>query len=573
MSEWKVLTIDLSENSSVIEPLPQEWMELGGRAFTSTITSKMVPPNCNPLGNKNLLTIATGLLAGSGASSSYRVSIGAKSPLTGGIKESNTGGRVGFALSMLALRGVIIKEAAAVWEIVIISKDGVRFEPAEELAGQNIFSTTQSLREKFGEKASILTIGTAGEHLLTAACIGVTDNEGVPARHAARGGLGAVMGSKHLKAIIIDERKGALPALADKESTHKASKDFTQALLAHPTTNYALPMFGTAVMVDGINKIGGLPTHNYSRGQFDGADRINGQALYDLITKRSGKPTHACMPGCVVRCSNIVPDKNGTEMNRAIEYETIALLGSNCGISDLDIINHLNRKCDDLGLDTIETGAAIGVAMEAGILPFGDGEKALQLLEEIDQFTPLGQIIGNGALITGKVFHVSHVPVVKGQSMAAYDPRALKGTGVTYATSPMGADHTAGNVLPGAKLPDGTMVEPSSTEHQVELSRYTQLMATIFDMLGLCWFTKPPVFDDITFLSNILSAQYGDFWDGNKLLKLASQTLDTEIAFNRAAGFDDEDDDLPAFFREETLQPKGYIFDVEKQDLLQVHKH
>lgn len=572
MSFWKILNIDLTNNTSEITPLSPEWKYLGGRAFTSQIVSDLVPADCNPVGKKNILVIATGLLAGSGASSSYRVSIGAKSPLTGGIKESNSGGRAGFSLSMLGLRGIIIKGISPAWQILIIDKKGVRFDPAGNLVGQNIFSTTEILRKQYGDKSSVIVIGTAGEYLLKAACIGLTDNEGVPARHAGRGGLGAVMGSKHLKAIIIDESGGSLPQPFDQKVIKSFCRVFSKELLNHPTTNFALPRFGTAVMVDTINAVGGLPTRNYSQGQFEGASRIDGQALYDLIATRNGKPTHSCMPGCVVRCSNIILDRKGNELNRALEYETIGLLGSNCGIDDLDTINTLNRVCDDIGLDTIEIGAAIGVAMEAGVITFGDGEKMFTLFDEIKKFSPLGRILGNGALITGKEFKVARIPVVKGQAMAAYDPRALKGIGVTYATSPMGADHTAGNVLPGAKLPDGTLVDTTSAEHQVELSRFTQLMATIFDMLGLCWFTKPPIFEDISIISNILSAYCGENWDEDRLMKIAKQTIATEIAFNRAAGFTEEDDDLPEFFRKESLDPNKFLFDVEKQALLEVHK-
>ncbi len=572
MNTWKMMHIHLDIGKSVVSAVPPCYKEFGGRSFTSHVIADLVPPDCNPIGEENILVISTGLLAGSGASSSYRVSIGCKSPLTGGIKESNTGGRTGFALAMLGIRGVIISNIAPEWQIAIINKEGVELEPAGDLVGLNAFDTVEKLHARFGKKAAILTIGTAGEKLLTAACIGATDNDGIPARHAARGGPGAVMGSKRLKAIVIDAQDAKAPKPFDRDRTRAAVKTFATALLDHPTTNTALPLYGTAVMVDGINKVGGLPTRNYSQGQFESADRINGQALYDLIKERGGKTTHACMPGCVIRCSNVIPDKNGEELNRALEYETIALLGSNCGIDDLDTINRLNRMCDDLGIDTIETGAAIGVAMEAGLIPFGDGEKAIGLLEEIKNFSDVGQILGNGAYITGKVLGVKRIPVVKRQSMAAYDPRAIKGTGTTYATSPMGADHTAGNVLPGAKLPDGTVVEPSQAKDQIAISRYTQLMATIFDMLGLCWFTKPPIFEDISLVSDILSAQYEESWDEVKLMTLAKRTIATEIAFNKKAGFSEKDDDLPKFFRTEALPPKGYIYDVDQQALATLHQ-
>jgi aldehyde:ferredoxin oxidoreductase len=319
-----------------------------------------------------------------------------------------------------------------------------------------------------------------------------------------------------------------------------------------------------------INALGGLPTRNFRQGEFEEAARIDGQALYTTIVERGGRPTHPCMPGCVIRCSNTYPGPDGRELTRGFEYESIVLLGSNCGIGDLDTLARLNRRCDELGLDTMEMGVTLGVCMEAGVLPFGDGQGALNLLEEVARGTPLGRVLGQGAAVTGRVLGVRRVPQVKGQGMPAYDPRALKGTGLTYATSPMGADHTAGNCLPGSALPDGTKPDPHLRDRQVELSRYLQHLATIFDTLGLCWFTRAPILADWSLLTDLLEAHCGGEWSREKLLALAQETLRREREYNRQVGYGPQHDALPEFFHEEPLPPLGLRFEFDPAEVRSV---
>ncbi|HIE55013.1 MAG TPA: hypothetical protein EYP90_07525, partial [Chromatiaceae bacterium] len=216
-----------------------------------------------------------------------------------------------------------------------------------------------------------------------------------------------------------------LYSVADADLFRRTARRFAQALLDHPTTGKSLPVYGTSVLVSIINELGGLPTHNFRRGSFERADQISGEALHDLIVARNGKTTHPCMAGCVIRCSNVFPDENGKEQTRGFEYESIVLLGANCGIGDLDVIARLNHLCDEYGLDTMEIGDSLAVVMEAGLAEFGDGERAIALVEEIGAGTPLGRVLGHGTAVTGRVFNVSRVPVVKGQGISAYDPRAL----------------------------------------------------------------------------------------------------------------------------------------------------
>jgi len=558
--------INLKTGFSSIRPVNQVIENYAGRAFISHWLRHFIDPWCDPLGEYNDLIIATGLLAGSRASSSTRVSVGAKSPLTKGIKESNVGGKVGFSMSRLNLRSIILHGISKRWSTIHISKNGVKISPADDLVGCDTFTTAQKIISKYGQGVSYIAIGPAGEKCMPSSSIAFGDTNGVPSRHAARGGLAAVMGSKRIKAIVIDH-SGSRPITAFDESKLKSAvKLFHENIKANPVTGDLMPKYGTAMLLDVINKIGGLATRNYSSGEFEGADKINGKALYDFIKSRNGQTTHACMPGCLIRCSNVILDSEGNEMNRALEFETMTLLGSNCGIDDLEYINRINRRCDEIGVDTIEIGAAVAVAMEAGLAEFGDSQAVLNILDEIEQGSDLGRLFGNGAKAVGDHFGVKRVPVVKGQSLSAYDPRVLKGTGVTYATSSMGADHTAGNALPNSKSYDGSVPKTHQKDGQVELSAYLQIKSMIFDILGLCLFARSALQEDFSTAIEILNAQHGEVFSYDSLVCLAKEALMFEIEFNNKSDMDHAND-LPGFFREEPLPPTNNVFDVEQKDI------
>lgn len=566
-----IYRVNLTTGSTHQEPLPPEWKGLTGRSLTSAIVAAEVPPDADPLGPNNRLVFAPGPLAGTPASSGGRLSVGAKSPLTGGIKESNVGGSFGAKLARLGIRALVIEGQAPGGRLnaLRIWPGGVDLQDTSTMAGQTVYETVAGLRSRQGSRLAVLAIGPAGEMRLSAANIAATDMDGVPARHAGRGGLGAVMGAMGLKAIVVDDSGTPPVPLADPELSRRAVRRFAEALREHPTTGHSLPRYGTSASVSVINQLGGLPTRNFGVGEFDQADRISGEALYELIVARGGQTTHACMAGCVIRCSNKLPDAAGQEQTRALEYESMALLGANCGIGDLDAIARMNRLCDEYGLDTMETGDALAVAMHAGLAEFGDSERAIAWIQEIGAGTVFGRMLGHGAAVTGKVLCVSRVPVVKGQGMAAYDPRAFKGTGVTYATSPMGADHTAGNALPGTVLPGVGKPDTTRHEHQVELSRYLQELAAIFDSLGLCWFTRGPILADNRLLLDMLVGRTGHDYTMDDLRSMSRETLRCELAFNRAAGLGPESDRLPSFFMTEPLAPCGLTFDVTPERLCQ----
>jgi len=405
---------------------------------------------------------------------------------------------------------------------------------------------------------------------LSGASIAVTDEEGRPTRHAGRGGLGAVMGSKGLKAIVIDKEGGQRPESANREAFNKAARRFAQLLSEHEVTGTNLPTWGTNALAKVINDAGLYPTRNFQEGQFELIDNVSGETQRETILARGGEAKHACHRGCIIACSAIYVDEDGEFVTKGPEYETIWAHGANCGIGDLDAIARMDRLDDDIGLDTIEMGATIGVAMEGGLLEFGDAEGAIGLLEEVRDGTPLGRIIGSGAAVTGRAFGVRRVPIVKGQALPAYDPRSAKGIGVTYATSTMGGDHTAGYAIAQNILGVGGNVDPLKPDGQVELSQALQIATAALDGTGLCLFVAfcmldvPEALDMVLAMTN---AHLGTNVDEDWYTELGKEILRKERDFNTRAGFTAADDRLPDFFEDEPLPPHGAVFDVPHDEL------
>jgi len=559
----KVWRVNVKEKIYTREDMPSNWERLGGRGLIARILVDEVEPTCEPLGPKNKLIFAPGLLVGHMLSSCDRISIGGKSPLTGGIKEANAGGTTGLKLTYLGIKALIIegKPIDDTWNVLYINTDGVKFESAEGLVGLGVYDCARRIIEKYGEKISIALIGMGGEMLLSSAGIQNLDKDNVPSRIAARGGLGAVMGSKKIKAIVMDAKEGQKPPIEHAEEYRAAQKLFTKALMETPQTSVYRD-YGTSAMARMTYGFGALPTRNFSSGQFENVETISGEYMRDIILKRGGdgEPTHACMPGCTIRCSNNFPDSEGKSLVSPLEYETIGLMGSNLGIDNLDLIAKLNWMVNDLGLDSIEIGASFGVAAKAGLMNYGDGERAMQLIEEIRQNSPLGRLLGSGATITGKVLGVEQVPAVKGQAMSAYEPRAIKGTGVTYATSPQGADHTSGLTI-RAKI---NHLDPIG---QAALSRTVQINMAGYDTLGACIFTGPGFTAAPESVRDLLYSRYN--WDaGADILQiLGKETLKLEHEFNKHAGFTSADDRLPEWMTREPLPPNNSVFDVPAEDL------
>ncbi len=567
----KIFRINLSDMSTRIEDVPKEWQGLGGRGLTSAIVAAEVKPSCHPLGKYNKLVFAPGLLSGTPAANSGRLSVGAKSPLTGTIKEANSGGTSAQMLAKLGVKALIIEGKpadASRWYSLHVTADGVDIKEESEVIGMGNFAVVQTLNQRFGDKVGVICIGPAGEMQMRAANISVKDPDSHIRSHG-RGGLGAVMGSKQIKFIAVDPTDRKVE-IADPEAFKAANRTFAKALTDNPITK-ALAQYGTNVLVNIINESGGLPTRNFTTGQFEGHEAISGETMYDTIVARGGKPKHNCHPGCVIQCSQIYSDLKGQYKTSGFEYETIWALGADCCIADLDCLAEADHLMDDLGLDSIETPVAFGVAMEAGLLKFGDGVELCRILkEEVGKGTPLGRIIGNGAASVGKTYGVTRVPVVKNQAIPAYDPRAIKGIGITYATSTQGADHTMGYTIATNILGVGGKLDPLSKEGQVELSRNLQIATAAIDSTGMCLFIAFAALDDaacLPALIDMINARFGIALKAEDVTNLGMHILKTEHAFNLAAGFTNLDDRLPEFFSEEPIAPHNAVWDISDETI------
>ncbi len=549
-----------------------QYAGLGGRALTSIIIATEVDPMANPLGAENKLVIAPGLLSGTAAAMSGRISIGCKSPLTGGIKEANSGGQAAQVMARLGYAAIVLEGKPADDKLykIFINKDSVKIEPCDEYKMLPNYDLIEKVKGVYGDKVACISIGPAGEMKLAASSIACTDMEFRPTRHAGRGGVGAVMGSKGVKLIVLDDAGIPVREPKDPEKFREANKKWVDGLRTHAVTGTALPAYGTNVLSNILNEAGGFPTRNFRTGRFEGTSAISGETYADIETKRGGNPTHGCHRGCVIRCSGTYVDKNGKFVSKQPEYETVWSHGANCGIDDPDVIAELDYLDDNYGLDTIDMGAAIGVAMEAGLLKFGDREGAINLIKEVGKGTPLGRIIGSGAAVTAKVFGVERAPVVKGQAMPAYDPRAVQGMGVTYATSTMGADHTAGYCVTANILKVGGFVDPLKPEGQVELSRNLQIATAAIDSTGMCLFIAFAILDQPeTFqaLLDMLNAFYGLNLTADGVSELGKKVLTAEREFNKKAGFTSADDRLPRYFYTEKFPPHDVVFQVSDKEL------
>jgi aldehyde:ferredoxin oxidoreductase len=548
----KILRVNMSDLTVKEEPFPDEWTYIGGRALSAKILLKEVDPKCDPLGPGNKVVLAPGVLSGSIAPTSGRMSVGAKSPLTGGIKEANSGGQAGQKLMRLGYRAIIVEGKAANADecyLVSVSKDGGEIRGCPELKGLRTYAASEKLSETFSNRAAFVLCGPAGELGLSGASVAFTD-EGKrhPSRHAARGGLGAAMGAKGLKAIVVDDdgTKARMP------KDMKAFKEYVANLSKEYKAGPQLFQFGTSTTVPLANMMSTFPTRNRRAMQFDKADALDGAKIVQNFATRGGG-MHHCMTGCIVQCSNIINDADGNYVTSALEFETLALCGSNCEIGDLDQVARIDRLCDDLGLDTIETGGAIALAMDCGALAFGDGEAAIALLDRVDKGDELAQTIGRGVVAVGKRFKAERIPAIRGQGIPAWEPRTLNATGVTYATSAMGADHTAGLVV----VP---------VTDNAKASQDAQLINALCDSSGFCQFQQPTI-DDIRTLFNLM---YGGNLSFEDAADIGWNCMQNEWEFNRRAGFGPEDNDLPEWMRAEAVPSNGAVFAVSKEEIMKV---
>ena len=552
--EDKLLRVNMTALSVKDEPFPAAWRTLGGRALCAKVLAAEVDPTCDPLSAEAKLVLAPGFLSGTMAPTSGRLSVGAKSPLTGRIKEANSGGQAGQHLMRLGYRAVIVEGkpagAGKAW-LLEIDGEGARLKDASYLKGQRNYPAAEALWARYDKRASFILAGPAGELGLKNSTVALTDmDHRYPTRHAARGGMGAVMASKGLKAVAIDAGKSHFRKAAREEDFKALFHSFAEEYRAgkQPMKN------GTAAVVPVANMMSTLPTRNRRMMQFDGHAGLDGAKILENYKTRGGKQ-HGCMTGCIVQCSNIINDPDGHYITAALEFETLSLLGSNCEIGELEQVARLDRLCDDLGLDTIEAGGALAVAMDAGALPFGDAAAALRLLgEQLD--TPLGRAIGDGVVATCAHFGIAdRIPAVGGQGIPAWEPRSLPATAITYATSPMGADHTAGLVI------------RTKNPNLAQASQFSQVVNMVCDSSGFCQFQVPRLED----IRQFMNALFGVELDGEGVYRYGFDALRDEWEFNRRAGFSQADNDLPAWMRSEPVPSNNKVYQATADLLAQVY--
>jgi aldehyde:ferredoxin oxidoreductase len=429
-----------------------------------------------------------------------------------------------------------------------VTADSVKVIPADIHKGKWNYTLIEDLAKTYPPKASFISIGPAGEMKLAGASVACTDHDKArrPARHAGRGGLGAVMGSKGLKYISVDATKRPVRKPENAKEFNALAKKYTKYFQEGPGQQ-PFPKWGTSAIVTEANNIYTFPYRNRTEGRSPDVENLDGMRIVESFETRGGG-MHNCMTGCIVRCSNIVHDKDGNYKTSALEFETLTLLGSNCGIGSWEDVADLDRLCDEIGLDTIETGAAIAIYMDSGAMQFGNAEGAKALLKEIAEGTELGRALGNGAVAIGRRQKHKRVGVVKGQALPAWDPRPLKAAGVTYCTSAMGADHTAGLVVdPGQPI-----------EEIARASQEAQIVNTAIDSSGFCQFLMTSIEEIAEFYSHF----FGETITREQVADLAWQCMQEEWAFNKRAGFGPEDDEMPATMKEDPIGPQKVVWDV-----------
>ncbi len=562
-----IVRINLNNASIINQKIPNDskYYLYGARGLTSHLIHDEVPPNCDPLGKDNKLLISNGLLSGSSFPCSGRASVGAKSPLTNGIKEANVGGRPSMMLALHGIRALVFEDVASSLKLLVVEDDNIRLESAEKYTKMSNYELSEKLYEEYGKKIGIFSIGPAGEFTMKSASVAVNDLEGYPSRHAARGGLGAVMGSKKLKAVVIIPTRKSKINIANRKKFREITKPFAKELAE---SKEWFSIYGTPNLTQGMSLYGGLPTENFKRGSYEDVEMISGEKLHELIMARNGKNRLPCSPTCAIKCSNQVMDENGDFITASMEYETIALTGSNLMINDLDALALINRYCDDVGVDTIEFGGTIGVAMDCDQLKWGDSGSVLKILnEEIRNGTEKGFLYGNGVKYIGTILKARRVPQVKGQGLSAYDPRVFKGMGITYATSPMGADHTSGPAIVGRKAHlDKDYGEYTEDDHKIDLSYELQVCISVLDSMGCCYFIGVN-FETIEILTGALNAMYGLDLSPNEVVNIGKNILKMELEFNEKAGIPRYQNELPEFFRDESSTPLKLKVSISKEEL------
>ncbi len=527
--------------------IQQDYGFFGGRGLIAQILTDFCDPTCDPLGPDNPLVFTTGYFSGTSLSSSNRLSVGAKSPLTGTIKESNSGGTFSRRMTEQGLKVVMFLGQAPDWVIVHVDERGsFDFIDATEYVGEWNYPFHEAMVEKYGERVGCASIGPVGEKLGHIGSIAVNEQgTNYPCRLCARGGMGAVMGSKKMKAFIIERPANSHVvklSAEQKKEFRELNKTVSQAIRDNPLTGQAMPLFGSAAGVDTTGKMGALPYKNFSGEFAPDWERLGTKMWRNRLLQYGGEGTIPCQPGCIVRCSNDFNDEEGKHLSAGIEYETVALMGPNLGIFDPQDVATLDRLCDDMGLDTIDMGNALSVMMDQGILPYEDAPAAIEMLKSvIDDDSEYGPVLRNGCGAVADHLKILEqdgpvrVAVSKNQAFAAYDPRILRGYGLTWERGPMGADHTAGSAATYIK----EMTPVQQADYSLAMNCSCDCCMCLFPWAAVTY--NPEAKAALARMAGILAGMEEgpgpDMWleNGTKILNL-------EYAFNEKAGFSHDED-------------------------------
>ena len=535
----KILRVNLSTGEFTEENIVStdltEW--IGGRGLAVRFAAKEIPATPQLPGPDNKLIFAAGPLTGTGAPGTGRFCACTRSPLTGTIFDSNAGGKWGVQFKKCGWDVLIVEgeSPSPVW--IELTQDKALIHDAGEIWGCDTKTTTRALLDTAGSHAGVLAIGPAGENLVNYASI-IVDGY----RALGRGGVGAVMGAKKLKAITA--RGNLKTKIANKEKFKLAVYEAGKWLKANPVTSKALPEFGTPVLVNLFNEMGVLPAYNFRQSSFAGAPRISGEALAEtLYAGRQG------CSSCPVRCAHLIRTPDGT--GEGPEYESVWALGPACGIGDLQIIVEANRLCNLLGLDTISTGVTVSCAMEleeAGLghfgLKFGEGPSLLRAIEDTAYRRGAGNLLANGSKQLAAECGAPHLAMqVKGLELPAYDPRGLLGMGLAFATSNRGGCHMRAYMAALEALGIPKKVDRMTTEGKAGLVINCQNISAAMDCLLVCRFINLAAAEE--YFSRILSAVTGVGYQPQDLYRIGEKIWNTERLFNTRCGFNRLDDTLP----------------------------
>lgn len=536
----RLLRIDLSTKKVTVETWPDEIRSKfpGGRGLGAYIIHKEVGPATDPLGPDNRLVFAVGPLTATKIPTSGRFSVSTKSPLTGTIFDSNSGGIWGVRFKKCGYDGLIVQGRADKPVYIKITDDLVEINDAREYWGSDVHDTTSKLLREAGDDGySVACIGQAGENQVKLAAI-MNDRN----RALGRGGVGAVMGAKNLKAVLVKGTKKV--PVADRDKLDFVLYETNKWIKANPITSQGLPDFGTPVLVNLFNEMGIFPARNFQDSQFESAGKISGETLADTLTvKKTG-----CY-ACPIQCTRITRTKNNT--GEGPEYESIWSLGAQCGISDLETIAEANYLCNRLGLDTISVGVTIGFAMELqekGVyntgLNFGDADKLLNLITDIALRKGTGADLAEGTRsLAAKWGGQDFAMQVKGLELPAYDPRGVQGMGLGFATSNRGGCHLRAYMVGPEALGVPKMVDRFATSGKAGLTIFYQNINAAVDSLILCRFLGLAVSEE--YFARLLSAVTGETYQPQDLHIIGERIWNLERLFNLREGFARPDDTLP----------------------------